>query len=41
LWPGICVGGFYCLLHIFDDTGRTYSITQHLGFLFHLFAIGG
>jgi hypothetical protein len=40
VWPRFCVGGFYCLLHIFDDTGRTYPITVHFRFLAHLFAFG-
>jgi len=32
--------GFFCLLHIFDYTGRDHSITQHVHFLLHLFNLG-
>jgi hypothetical protein len=32
--------GFFCLLHIFDYTGRDHSITQHGQFLLHLFNLG-
>ena len=32
---------FFCLLQVFDDTGRTHPITVHLAFFLHLFGIGG
>jgi hypothetical protein len=35
--PAVCVSLFYCLLHIFDYTERTYPITEHFRFLAHLF----
>jgi hypothetical protein len=31
---------FYCLLEIFDDTGRSRPVTTHFAFLLHLFGIG-
>jgi hypothetical protein len=31
---------FYCLLQVFDDTGRSHPITTHLAFLLHLFHMG-
>jgi hypothetical protein len=30
---------FFCLLQIFDDTGRTFPISAHFAFLLHLFRI--
>ena len=44
-WSGgalasVRVIGFFCLLHIFDYTGRDHSITQHVKFLLHLFSLG-
>lgn len=35
--PAFCVSLFYCLLHIFDYTERTYPIREHFRFLAHLF----
>jgi hypothetical protein len=35
--PATRVIAFFCLLHIFDYTGRDHSITQHMRFLLHLF----
>jgi hypothetical protein len=35
--PAFCVVLFYCLLHVFDYTERTYPITEHFRFLAHLF----
>jgi hypothetical protein len=32
--------GFFCLLHIFDYSGRDHSITQHAHFLLRLFNLG-
>jgi hypothetical protein len=29
--------GFFCLLHIFNDVGRTCPIREHFRFLFSLF----
>ena len=40
LWPGFCVGGFYCVLHVFDDTTRAYPITEHFRFLGRLVGLG-
>jgi hypothetical protein len=40
LWPGICVGGFYCFLHIFDDTSRNSSLSQHFRFVADLLPFG-
>jgi hypothetical protein len=31
--PFLCVTGFYCLLHIFDDSGRTYGLREHFVFV--------
>lgn len=28
---------FYCLLHVFDDIGRTYGLMEHIRFFFHMF----
>lgn len=39
LQPAVAVIGFFCLVHIFDYTGRDHSITQHMRFLLHLFYI--
>ena len=36
--PFVTVMGFFCLLHIFDDTGRTILLIDHLSFFFSLFA---
>lgn len=30
--PVLCVSGFYCLLHIFDDTGGAYNLREHFVF---------
>jgi len=35
--PAFCVILFYCLLHVFAYTERTYPITEHFRFLAHLF----
>lgn len=35
--PVFCVALFYCLLHVFDYTERTYPITEHFRFVAHLF----
>ena len=35
--PATRVIAFFCLLHIFDYTGRDHSIAQHMRFLLHLF----
>jgi D-alanyl-lipoteichoic acid acyltransferase DltB (MBOAT superfamily) len=35
--PVLCVSGFYCLLHIFDDTNRTYGLREHFVFAGRLF----
>jgi hypothetical protein len=35
--PVFCVVLFYCLLHVFDYTERTYPVTEHLRFFAHLF----
>jgi len=37
LIPAFCVILFYCLLHVFDYTERTYPITEHFRFVAHLF----
>ena len=39
LAPAVCVVGFYCLLHIFDDTGRTYGLREHFVFLGRLIGL--
>jgi len=39
LSPRFGVIAFYCLLQIFDDTGRNRLITAHFIFLLHLFGI--
>jgi hypothetical protein len=36
LLPAISVVSFYCILSIFDYTGRTYPIQEHFRFLAHL-----
>jgi hypothetical protein len=38
--PVTRVVGFFCLLHIFDYTGRDHSIAQHVNFLLRLFNLG-
>ncbi|MDE2229157.1 MAG: hypothetical protein KGL11_08975 [Alphaproteobacteria bacterium] len=30
---------FFCVLEVFDDEGRTYTLVQHFGLLFHLFGV--
>jgi hypothetical protein len=35
--PVLCVSGFYCFLHIFDDTNRTYGLREHFVFAGQLF----
>jgi hypothetical protein len=30
---------FFCVLEVFDDEGRTYSLAQHFALLFHLFGV--
>ncbi len=35
--PAVAVLSFFCLVHIFDYTGRDHTITQHVRFLLHLF----
>jgi hypothetical protein len=37
--PSLKVMLFYCLLHIFDDINRQYSLSQHIDFLLHLFGL--
>ena len=37
--PALGVISFFCLVHIFDYTGRDHTITQHMRFLLHLFGI--
>lgn len=37
LVPAFCVIGFYCILSVFDYTGRSYPIQEHFRFLGHLF----
>jgi hypothetical protein len=36
LLPVLSVTGFYCILSIFDYTGRTYPIQEHFRFLAHI-----
>ncbi|MGO4880605.1 MAG: hypothetical protein ACLP59_07265 [Bryobacteraceae bacterium] len=31
--PILCVAGFYCFLHIFDDTRRAYGLAEHFVFV--------
>jgi hypothetical protein len=38
--PVFCVVLFYCLLHVFDYTDRTYAIWEHFRFVAHLFSFG-
>jgi len=35
--PFVTVMGFFCLLHVFDDTSRTTPLADHLSFFFSLF----
>lgn len=35
--PFLCVSGFYCLLHVFDDTERILSLREHFQFVGRLF----
>jgi hypothetical protein len=37
--PRATIVGFYCLVHIFDDTRRTVSLGAHFAFLFKLFGV--
>ncbi len=37
LVPFVCVAGFYCFLHIFDDAGRTYGLRDHFVFAGRMF----
>jgi D-alanyl-lipoteichoic acid acyltransferase DltB (MBOAT superfamily) len=39
LAPALCVTGFYCLIHVFDDTNRTYGLREHLVFVGRLFGL--
>jgi len=39
LVPVICVSGFYCFLHIFDDSNRTYGLREHFVFVGRLFGL--
>ncbi len=39
LVPSLVVALFYCLLHVFADTSRSYPIHEHFRFLAHLFAL--
>lgn len=39
LVPILCVAGFYCFLHVFDDTNRTYGLREHFVFVGRLFGI--
>lgn len=38
--PVFCVVLFYCLLHVFDYTERTYPIREHFRFVAHLIDLG-
>jgi Ca2+/Na+ antiporter len=38
--PVFCVVLFYCLLHVFDYTERTYPIHEHFRFVAHLINLG-
>ena len=37
--PIICVSGFYCLLHVFDDPSRAYSLRDHFIFVGRLLGL--
>ena len=39
LVPVVCVSGFYCFVHIFDDTGRIYGLREHFVFVGRLFGL--
>jgi hypothetical protein len=39
LVPFLCVMGFYCFLHIFDDAGRTYGLREHFVFVGRMFGL--
>jgi hypothetical protein len=37
--PALSVAGFYCLLHVFDDTNRTYRLREHFVFVGRLLGL--
>ena len=37
--PVLSVAGFYCVVHIFDDTNRTYGLHEHFVFVGRLFGL--
>jgi hypothetical protein len=37
--PFLCVMGFYCFLHIFDDADRTYGLREHFVFVGRMFGL--
>jgi hypothetical protein len=37
--PALSVAGFYCFLHVFDDTNRTYGLREHFVFVGRLFGL--
>ncbi|HKW98062.1 MAG TPA: hypothetical protein VJN43_10020 [Bryobacteraceae bacterium] len=39
LVPVLGVAGFYCFIHIFDDTSRTYGLLEHFVFVGRLFGL--
>jgi hypothetical protein len=39
LAPVLCVTGFYCFIHIFDDSNRTYGLREHFVFAGRLFGL--
>ena len=39
LMPGVCVASFFCLLQVFNDTERVYTLGSHFRFFFHLFGV--
>ena len=39
LLPVLSVAGFFCLLHVFDDTNRTYGLHEHFVFVGRLFGL--
>jgi D-alanyl-lipoteichoic acid acyltransferase DltB (MBOAT superfamily) len=39
LIPILCVSGFYCFIHVFDDTSRTYGLREHFVFVGRLLGL--
>src|SRR5579862_3725666 len=39
LLPGFCVAGFFCVLQVFNDTERVYTLGNHFTFFFRLFGV--